>query len=467
MTARRDLLRLPLIGALLRHRHGRLFFQVIFFGGALVLVIDGFTGDQLAPLNLATIVPWVHMRGALVIALLLAGNLFCMACPFALPRTLAKRLSLSGRRFPRALRGKWIAIASLIALFFLYEWLNFWSSPLLTAWLIVAYFAAAFALEAWFTESAFCKYVCPLGAFNFTYAAVSPTQIGVHDPQVCRTCVGKECINGSYAPTNVILIDRIGTDGAPEAVHAHTPQGTPGCGTLLFAPQITSNADCTLCLDCARACPHDNIGLFTRAPGAEIARPEAAPRRWDAALLITVLAALGLVNAFGMVPPVYPLLQAIGAATGLARVGVPDRAIEGVALAVVFAVGIGALVLLTLAAAALTRWLVRAAQPLRAVYGAFVPALIPISFGIWGAHYAFHFLIGWFDPALVGLVQVLALLGGFIGSLWAGQAIAGRRFGRRAPLALLPWALVMLAMIGCAWWLFTLPMEMRGTILFS
>jgi polyferredoxin len=467
MTARRDLLRLPLIGAVLRHRHGRLFFQTLFFGGALVLVIDGFTGDQFAPFNLATIIPWVHMRGALVIALLLAGNLFCMACPFALPRTLAKRLSVRGRRFPRALRGKWIAIATLILLFFTYEWLNFWSSPLLTAWLIVAYFAAAFIMEALFSESAFCKYVCPLGAFNFTYAAVAPTQIGVHDPQVCRTCVGKECLNGSYAPANVILIDRIGTDGAPEATHTHTPQGTPGCGTLLFAPQITGNSDCTLCLDCARACPHQNVGWFTRTPGAEITRPEAAPRRWDAALLIVVLAALGLVNAFGMVPPVYPLIQAIGEATGLARLGVPDRVIEGVALAVVFAVGIGAVVLLTLLAAGLARRAGGQHEPLRAVYGAFAPALIPVSFGVWGAHYAFHFLIAFFDVELIGLVQMLALLGGFVGSLWAAQAIAARRYGRRAPLALLPWAGVVLAIMLCAYWLFTLPMEMRGTILFS
>ena len=40
----------------------------------------------------------------------------------------------------------------------------------LAAWLIVAYFVASFLLEALFTESAFCKYVCPLGTFNFVYS---------------------------------------------------------------------------------------------------------------------------------------------------------------------------------------------------------------------------------------------------------------------------------------------------------
>jgi len=469
VRARRDLLRLPVLGALLRHRWGRLALQLPFLIGAAVLVYDGFTGDQLAPRNLATVVPWVHVRGILVLALLLGGNFFCMTCPFTLPRTLAKRLSLASRRFPRALRGKGIAILSLIGLFFAYEWLNMWSSPLLTAWVIVAYFAAAFIFEALSSHSASCKYICPLRSFNFTYAAVSPTQIGVHDADVCRTCVGKECLNGSYAAQTVILIDQIGIDGAPDRTHTHSPQGTPGCGTLLFAPQIKGNADCTLCLDCARACPHENVGLFTRAPGAELVRADAAPRRWDSALLIVVLTALGLVNAFGMVPPVYPLMQAIASASGLTRLGFTDRLVEGIALALIFGVGIALVVLATIAATWIARMLTRTARrdTLRAAYTAFAPALVPIGFGVWGAHYGFHFLIGFMDAEIVALIQVIALVGGFAGSMWVAQTIAARLYRRDALIGLLPWALVMLALMGVGWWLFSLPMEMRGTIVFG
>ena len=124
-----DVLRLPLIGGLLRRRYGRLMMQIPLLLVALLLIYDGFTGSPRAGENLATIAPWVHYRGLVVIALLLVGNLFCMGCPFTLPRTLAKRLSLRGRRFPRLLRNKWIAIAGLFLLFFLYEWLDLWSSP--------------------------------------------------------------------------------------------------------------------------------------------------------------------------------------------------------------------------------------------------------------------------------------------------------------------------------------------------
>ena len=264
-----DILRLPFIGGLLRWRYGRLIFQLPLTLFAILLIIDGFMGPQIASRNLATIAAWVHYRGLIVLVLLLAGNFFCMGCPFTLPRTLAKGLSIQGRRFPRVLRNKWLAIGGLLLLFFLYEWLDLWASPALTASVIIVYFVVSFVMEAVFTESAFCKYVCPLGTFNFVYSTASPTQITVRDRHVCQTCVGKECINGSYRPIMPIeqivpssdtSRDACATDASRDActtnasrdiylTSAPKPNGVLGCGTQLFAPQIRSNMDCTLCLD--------------------------------------------------------------------------------------------------------------------------------------------------------------------------------------------------------------------------
>ena len=58
---------------------------------AIVLVFDGLFGPQLSPMNLAGVLPWIHWRGFLILSLLVAGNVFCMACPFTLPRTMARR----------------------------------------------------------------------------------------------------------------------------------------------------------------------------------------------------------------------------------------------------------------------------------------------------------------------------------------------------------------------------------------
>ncbi|HLV34506.1 MAG TPA: hypothetical protein VKY59_05305 [Spirillospora sp.] len=477
-----DVLAVPGIGRLLKWRWGRLVLQVPLLVAAVLLIIDGFTGPQQAARNLATVAPWVHYRGLVVLILLLAGNLFCMGCPFAISRTLGKRLSRRGRRFPRALRNKWVAIAGLFFIFLLYEWLDLWASPLLTAWVIVGYFVASFALEALFAESAFCKYVCPLGSFNFVYSTTSPTQISVKSPDVCRTCVGKECINGSYAPEPIIRVDQI--PGGEKQVK-HGPQGTPGCGTLLFAPQIRSNLECTLCLDCVRACPHQNIGLMARTPGRELLQPGAWPQRWDVSMLVILLTAMGLTNAFGMVPPVYALQQSIAEALNLHS--------ELLVLLLVF--GLTSLLLpagVTLLAGWLARLLTNTVRKysLRQTVAAFAPAFVPVGLGVWIAHYTFHLLIGigtiipvfqefiglpgeWSrfggvsDMEIIGMVQMVSIVGGLLWSLMIAQRVAQRLYRREAVFGLLPWALVLIAVAVIAVWIFSLPMEMRGSALFS
>jgi polyferredoxin len=478
-----DVLRLPLIGRLLKHRRGRLILQLPLLLVALLLILDGFTGPQSAARNLATVVPWVHYRGLVVLVLLLAGNLFCMGCPFTLPRTLARRLSLRGRRFPRALRNKWLAVASLLLLFVLYEWLDLWASPWLTAWVIVGYFVASFVLEAVFTESAFCKYVCPLGTFNFVYSTAAPTRIAVRQPDICRACVGKECINGSYAPQPVVRVDQI-TGGDTRTV-SHGPDGVLGCGTLLFAPQITSNLDCTLCLDCVRACPHDNIGLMLRPPGQELAQPDAWPARWDVALLAILLATLGLTNAFGMVPPVYELQRVLAETLNLRS--------DLLVLLLIFALlGVLLPIGVALLAGTLARLLTGTGRrySLRATVAAFAPAFVPVGLGIWIAHYTFHMLIGFWtivpvlqerlgqpgewarfsepaSPEIIGLVQLVAVLGGLVWSLALAQRAALRLYRREAVLGLLPWALMLIACAALAVAIFGMSMEMRGSVLFD
>jgi polyferredoxin len=497
-----DVLDVPLIGRLLRWRWGRLTLQIPFLLIAALLIYDGFTGPDRAAQNLATLVPWVHYRGVIVVVILLAGNLFCMGCPFTIPRTLAKRLSLTPRRFPRLLRNKWLAFAALFALFFLYEWLNLWSSPALTAWVIVAYFAASFALEAIFGESAFCKYVCPLGTFNFVYSTASPLQITAKNTDVCRSCVGKECVNGSYSPQTVIRLDAIPTldGGTIDREVVHSPQGTPGCGTQLFVPQIRSNLDCVFCLDCVRACPHDNVALAVRQPGREWFQPDAWPKRWDLSLLVIGLGFMGIVNAFGMIPPVYDLMQSIARALGLVDLGLANATIDAITLLILFGVG-GALMPAGLAwlAARITRALTRTVPKYnqRETVAAFAPAFVPVGFGIWIAHYGFHFLTGALaiipvfqnflldhririlgEPdwslagidnfTVIGAVQVMALLGGFLWSLIIAQRTALRLYRRRATNGLLPWALIFFGMMAAAIWIFAFnEMEMRGTILFD
>ena len=140
-----------------------------------------------------------------------------------------------------------------------------WDSPWWTAGIIGGYFAAAFVIDGLFRGASFCKYVCPIGQFHFVQSLVSPLEVRVRDTDVCRTCTSYDCIRGNAEQR--------------------------GCELQLFQPKKGGNLDCTFCLDCVHACPHDNVGILAVRPAAiwlptAIARPLVAcrgvrtSRRW-------------------------------------------------------------------------------------------------------------------------------------------------------------------------------------------
>ena len=128
-----------------------------------MMVIDGLAGSPLAAKNTATVAAWVHYRGLIVVALLLAGNLFCAGCPFLLSRKLARWIGSPHRRWPRALRNKWLAIGALLGMLFAYELFDLWASPWLTAWVIIGYFVAAFVLGGVVHARQFLSLCLPAG----------------------------------------------------------------------------------------------------------------------------------------------------------------------------------------------------------------------------------------------------------------------------------------------------------------
>ncbi len=101
-----DVLRLPIISRFLKWRYARLCFQVPLAALAAAVIYDGLRGPQVGAMNLAGVLPWIHWRGVIIFGLLVAGNVFCMGCPFMLPRTIARRFLPAGRSWPRWLRHK-------------------------------------------------------------------------------------------------------------------------------------------------------------------------------------------------------------------------------------------------------------------------------------------------------------------------------------------------------------------------
>ena len=121
-----------------------------------IIIYDGLRGPQVAPMNLAGVLPWIHWRGMVVIGLLLAGNISCMACPFTLPRR-ARRWLPAGYEWPHWLKSKWLAVILLAHFLWAYEAFSLWDRPRWTAWITLGYFLAALSSTDSFVVQAFAN----------------------------------------------------------------------------------------------------------------------------------------------------------------------------------------------------------------------------------------------------------------------------------------------------------------------
>jgi polyferredoxin len=467
-----DLLRVPIISRLLKWRHSRTLLQIPLLLISVVMILHGLFGPAISPKNLATTLSWVHFRGALVLVLLAAGNFFCLACPFMLVRNAARKLFKPRLDWPRFLRNKWLSISLFVLILFAYELFDLWASPWWTAWLIIFYFLAVLVVDGVFKHAAFCKFVCPIGQFNFVASALSPLEVKVRDHDVCANCHTKDCIRGRRDSSDLVVIR--------------------GCELALFQPRKVGNMDCTFCLDCVHACPHDNVGILSRMPGEELLSDPIRSgigyfsHRKDLAALVLIFTFGALLNAFGMVSPVYALESWLGQAMHVNH--------ETPVLGVIFTgfLIVEPILLLGLAAWLSVRWLPgqRKLVPVAVRYSY---ALVPVGFGMWLAHYGFHFLTGimtiipvtqsalvklgvpWLgEPrwTLAGLsapvVQIISvgfLILGFTGSLFLTHELAAQDSPQRPMRAFVPWASVCLIVWTASMWLMFQPMEMRATLM--
>jgi ferredoxin len=390
-----------------------------------------------------------------------------------LARDAARHITAPRYVWPRRLRRKWVAIVLLGLVLFSYELFDLWELPAATAWLIVGYFALAILVDVLFKGASFCKYVCPIGQFNFIGSTLSPLEVQVRDTNTCRSCRTSDCIKGQRSVVQPLQIVR------------------RGCELGLFLPAKTGNLDCTLCLDCVHACPHDNVALTTRVPGLElldVRRRSVVGRlfqRPDLAALAVVFTFAALINAFAMTAPATALEARLASVLHFRS--------EALVLAMLFAMALlivpaGVLSL----AAAFTRALTReSALPLGATALRFAFALVPFGLGVWLAHYGFHLLtgmltivpvtqsaaldlFGWavlgeplwrwagMSPGAVYPIQLGFVLLGTCGSIALVQATSSRDYPNRPALAGAPWVVAVLALAVAAVWVLNQPMDMRG-----
>jgi hypothetical protein len=214
-------------------------------------------------------------------------------------------------------------------------------------------------------------------------------------------------------------------------------------------------------------------------------------QRPDLAALALFLTFAAFMNAFGMVTPVYALQEWMG--RSLQTTSGP------LVVGVLFLTGMILLpALLVGGVARASALLSRSGRTMVQEATRFGYALVPLGFGMWIAHYLFHFLVGglviipltqeylsflglpfagtpswalgpmvpeaWLLP-----VELLFLEMGLLASLVVTYRIARREVGPgpRALRAFAPWGALALLLSVAGVWLLLQPMEMRGTLMGS
>lgn len=450
----------------------RLTLQLLLLGLAAAVVGHGLFGSPIAPRNLATVTVAVHWRGLLIGTLLLAGNLFCTSCPMVLVRDAGRRLVRPMRHWPSWARGKWLGLGLLVVVLFSYELFNLWELPRATAWVVLGYFASALLIDLTFTGASFCKFVCPIGQFNFVAATLSPREVTVRRLSTCATCETADCLKGRVTPE------------APATVVQR------GCELGLFLPMKVGNLDCTFCFDCVRACPHDNVTIASRVPGREWlntghrAGVGRVQQRRDLAALALVFVCAAPLNAALMTAPARATERWLADVMGTQALAPALAALFIAALVVVPAV----LVTLTAVAAGkrpdASLSLVSAAIP-------YIYALVPLGVGGWASHYGFHLLTGGltivpvvqsaaidvFGSPLLGVplwslagirpgaaypIQLGLVLLGLAGSIGLIRATAESEHVTAPRRAAFSWIVLACALALAMSWIFAQPMDMRG-----
>ncbi|TBR19959.1 YHS domain-containing protein [bacterium] len=451
LSARFDLTALPGVRTALKSRALVESSRVLMASAFLGIVAAGLFGDQNPALNIAPLLTWTVWWAGLIFLILFAGKAWCTVCPWdALAGWAAKGSSLN-LPWPRAARNIWPAVALFLALTWVELGAGITLIPRATAWVALAMLALAAASAFLFERKSFCRYGCLVGRVSGLYAMFSSVEARAKDPAVCSSCRTQDCYRGS-------------------------DQGD-GCPTFEFPRTMTLNTYCTLCAECFKTCPHDNMALNLRPWGADLA-DEGRPRSDEAWLALVLLAMTGF-HGLTMTPSWPGWVAGLEASWGIGY---------WAAFSVLMTLMLGL-------PAALYAGLVKAAQaqsqgrPYGELFVRYAYALLPIALFYHLAHNAEHFLmegpkllrlvsdpLGWgwdlFGTAawrpvplitLEGLwgVQLLLVVVGHVYSLWVTDRAARRLAPAGAFKAQLPMLAAMVAFSVFSLWLLRQPMSMR------
>jgi polyferredoxin len=252
-----DLMALPGLSPLLRTPLFPLGLQVLTLGVLIALVVNGWghgldlDGDQLETFrktNLTTLAVWGLWWPGMILLVLLAGRAWCTVCPMELVARVSHRISRSvwpGLPLPRWARAAWPALGLYLLLQAMVAAASIHRLPHLTSLMLLALpLLAALAGLLLRHPRAFCVALCPAAPLLSVYGRHGLLQLDRRSDATCEQCEGRDCVGADAR-------DRLDRRSCPSLIRPFARAPSDGC---------------VLCFQCAKICPHDNIGYGLPAP---------------------------------------------------------------------------------------------------------------------------------------------------------------------------------------------------------
>jgi len=462
-----DLLALPWVRRLLTAPALQPAMQVPLLALMAVVVVVGLTDVQDGGRNLATKLTWTIWWAGIIFTFVLAGRVWCLACPFGALNEWTARWSRAVRRLPRIFRNLWWATGLFVLLTWADEQLGVVRSPRVTAWLVIFFAGLAVLVGLRYERRSFCRYLCPIGGLIGIYSMTAPIELRPRHAAACRAHDVKECYRGG-------------------------PRSR-GCPMFEFPQTLDRNNYCTFCAECVKGCSRDNLVLRFRAFGRDLWAT--GRRAMDEAYLAAVLAGLTLLVTAQMLTAWPEWISAIArwlpaAVRGTLKPVTYLTAVESAVLLV------GSLVVAPLLLLGAAAWADRRAAPEgvgpRRTFVLFAYMFVPVGLAMHLAHNLEHLLlegggivpvvqralavytplrlgepdwqVGPLAPApVVSVLQAVVVVAFFVLSLLAGRRLALGTYPnpRVAGRALLPFAALSLALTVAGLVLLQQPMGMR------
>lgn len=233
--------------------------------------------------NLTVLAVWGLWWPGMILIVLGFGRLWCTVCPMELASRVGRwagfRLGTARLPLGRFLRAGWFVFGAYVVLQVLVAGLSLHRIPHGTALLVLALGGLAFGAGLGFVEErAFCKTLCPAAGLLSVYGRHARLQLGKVDGGTCESCTTKDCVK---------LENRDHFDAR-------------SCPSLLRPFERHPSDGCVLCFQCAKACPHGNLGYGSLS--AEASSYHARPLKPSEAAFVLVAAGFVSHEVMGEVP---------------------------------------------------------------------------------------------------------------------------------------------------------------------